>query len=102
MKPVRIRASRLFAGGAFLVAFSTALPSGAQAPIPTGQSPVGGYAVPMPATQPLPPYAGTPNHGYPAQPFRWGWFGAERYSPPVRWHRGYYGNHYRWHGRSAY
>ncbi|MEN1682143.1 MAG: hypothetical protein AAGJ46_21405 [Planctomycetota bacterium] len=45
------------------------------------------------------PYAGMPNYAHTAPAFRWGWFGAESFTPPVRWHRGYYGDHYRWNRR---
>lgn len=42
------------------------------------------------------PYAGWPNHAHARTPTRWGYFGAETFAPAARWHRGYYGQHYRW------
>ncbi|MEM6655533.1 MAG: hypothetical protein AAF596_07010 [Planctomycetota bacterium] len=45
---------------------------------------------------PAAPYAGRPNYAHAAPVFQWGWFGAERQSPIVRRHRGYYGGHLEW------
>jgi hypothetical protein len=42
------------------------------------------------------------HYGFPRQPHRWGWFGAEHYYPRVLWHRGYYGDHYRLCYRRGY
>lgn len=44
-----------------------------------------------------PPYAGVVNHAQAANNFRWGWFGAERYTPAPQWHRDYTGRVMRWH-----
>src|SRR5687767_13760427 len=41
-------------------------------------------------------------YGFPAQPHRWGSFGAEHYYPRVLWHRGYYGDRCRWSYRRGY
>lgn len=75
--------------------FSAGSIAGAQvvyAPAPAAHGPYGhGYAAPYSA-----PYAGPYNHAHAVAPFRYGWFGAERFSDPAKWHRGYYGNHYRW------
>lgn len=48
------------------------------------------------------PYAGYVNHAHTAPTFHWGWFGAERYAPQVRWHRDYNGNLMRWNSQRRY
>lgn len=48
------------------------------------------------------PYAGQINHAHTAPSFRWGWFGAEHFYPSVQWHRGYYGEKYRWSKQRRY
>lgn len=39
----------------------------------------------------IPTATGGYNYGFPMQPFRYGYFGAERHQPRVVWHRKYYG-----------
>jgi hypothetical protein len=48
------------------------------------------------------PTGGWYGYGFPVQSHRWGWFGAEHYYPRVVWHRGYYGDRYRWCYRRGY
>jgi hypothetical protein len=59
----------------------------------------------LPGTSPHPtiaPTGGSYAYGFPVQSHRWGWFGAEHYYPRVLWHRGYYGDRYRWCYRRGY
>lgn len=56
-------------------------------------------AEPAPAWNVDAPYAGLYNHSHAAPSFRWGWFGAERFESRVKYHRGYYGDFYRWNRR---
>jgi len=46
--------------------------------------------------------AAPPQFGFPVETYRWGWFGASRYSPRVTWGRGYYGDKLRWAYRRGY
>lgn len=41
------------------------------------------------------PFAGPVNYGS-GGAFRWGWFGAERFCPPTKYHRGYNGDVWNW------
>jgi len=41
------------------------------------------------------PFAGPVNYGATGA-FRWGWFGAEHFSPPTTYHRGYNGDVWNW------
>jgi hypothetical protein len=59
----------------------------------------------LPGKTPHPTIAPTDGwygYGFPAQSYRWGWFGAEHYYPRVLWHRGYYGDRCRWCYRRGY
>jgi hypothetical protein len=48
------------------------------------------------------PPRGWYRYGFPAERYRWGWFGAGRYYPHVVWHHGYYGDCCRWAYRQGY
>lgn len=41
-------------------------------------------------------------YGFPAETYRWGWFGVEHYYPTVLWHHGYNGGSVRWAYRQGY
>lgn len=68
-------------------------------PLPATQVPATQFAATQSAAPPAwtsAPYAGRHNHANSTPQFRWGWFGAERFAPPVKYHRGYYREIYRW------
>lgn len=61
-----------------------------------------GYAGAPSGHPTIAPAEGWYGYGFPASPYRWGWFGASRYYPHVVWHRGYYNDCCRWAYRSGY
>ncbi|MEM8864664.1 MAG: hypothetical protein AAGF31_03865 [Planctomycetota bacterium] len=88
-------------GSLILVAGSSAALAAPADYSATYSPPMGTHAavgMPLPAA----PYAGLYNHAHAAPPFRWGWFGAEYFSPPVKRHKGYYGQPYRWSRHRQY
>jgi hypothetical protein len=62
----------------------------------------GYHRQPPAAAATIAPAGGWYGYGFPVSTYRWGWFGASRYYPTVRWHQGYYGDQCRWAYRYGY
>jgi hypothetical protein len=58
---------------------------------------------PIPSPEPnIMPANGAYGYGFPVTTYRWGWFGADRYSPRVQWFKGYYNDCVRCAYRQGY